>query len=1044
MRTLGLSLLFGILCCIPITAQVKIGDNPQTIDPAAVLELESTTMALIITRVNTEQMEAITPGQGAIIYNTDAQCVHYYDGTQWVNLCEGASINVTTDPIVNPISTIVLTETAAGNNLEVAPNSIRTEQIVDGGIFGEDINDNSIGANKLARNSVTKIALSENAVGPFAIDRDSLPLSFFINDVPFLTAGDLSETVSTDAGNALTVGTDEGAFYDEQPVLDAIAANATAIADDLDGNPENEVQNLSLTGNLLTLSNPTGADDEIDLSGFAGTPNATDELITNAVLTGTDLIITEGGNDTTVSLADIVSTQVVDGTTLTGVGSVADPFKIEPSTVNGQFLSTNATGNVVWASVPTGIGTVATDGLTIVGDGSATPLSVPDAGITPIKIEPSAVFGQVLTTDAGGNVAWATVAGGGSDDQDASEVPYDNTTSLLAATDAQAAIDELAAAGGTDDQNAGEVPYDNTTSLLTAVDTQAAIDELAAAGGTDDQNAGEVPYDNTTSLLAATDAQAAIDEIAAAGGSDDQDDSEVPLQTPTDFDGNLTDETTVQEALNALNLNSTDDQDDSEVPLQTPTDFDGDLTDETTVQEALNALNLNSTDDQDDSEVPLQTPTDFDGDLTDETTVQEALNALNLNSTDDQDDSEVPLQTPTDFDGDLTDETTVQEALNALNLNSTDDQDDSEVPLQTPTDFDGDLTDETTVQEALNAIAAADSDNQNITGSNLTGETLTIGIQNGTNEDVDLSDFALDSDVAAAITASAALDNDTNSTNEIQTITSTDGSVTITSPSANDYNLSVTGTTGTSGSIFFANNSTGALIENNNQLFWDQANNRLGVGTNTALTNKLTISGTTRTSGLNNSPGTAGLPSYRFSDDSDMGMYRAAANQLAFSTNGTEAIRIIANQDVGIGLTPLEKLHVDGNIRADGDFISSNTAIQVPDYVFETYYNGFSSRNKTYGFKTLQEIEAFVKTNKHLPGIQSADEIKQTGKWNLTNASLINLEKIEELYLHTIEQAKQIDQLKSENQSLSAELKSLKKDITEIRLLLQAEVAPKK
>ncbi len=413
MRTLGLSFLFGILCCISISAQVKIGDNPQTIDPAAVLELESTTMALIITRVTTEQMEAITPGQGAIVYNTDAQCIHYFNGVQWMNLCEGANINVTTDPIVNQISTIVLTETATGNNLEVAPNSIRTEQIVDGGIFGDDINDNSIGANKLARNSVTKIALSENAVGPFAIDRDSLPLSFFINDVPFLTAGDLTVTVSEDIGNALTIGSDEGAFYDEQPVLDAIAVNTTAIANDQDGNPENEVQNLSLTGNLLTLSNPTGADDEIDLAGFAGTPDATDELITNAVLTGTDLIITEGGTDTTVPLASIVSTQVVDGTTLTGLGTGADPFKIEPSPTNGQFLSTNAAGNVVWATVPTGTGTVNTDGLTIVGDGTTTALSVPDAGITPIKIEPSAVNGQVLTTDATGAVAWETLATGG-------------------------------------------------------------------------------------------------------------------------------------------------------------------------------------------------------------------------------------------------------------------------------------------------------------------------------------------------------------------------------------------------------------------------------------------------------------------------------------------------------------------------------------------------------------------------------------------------------------------------------------------------------
>ena len=218
MRTLVLFLLVGMFALAPLWAQVKIGNNPQNIDPAAVLELESSTMALIITRVSTEQMEAIVPGQGALVYNTDTACVHYYDGTEWVNLCSGANVNVSADPIVNQlengsdISTIVLTQTNEGTNLEVASESITGNQILDGSIFGEDFNDNSITGNKLANNAVTAAKLSENAVGPFAINRDSLPLSFFRNDVPFLTAGDI-QTVSGEAGNSITPGGDGGAFF---------------------------------------------------------------------------------------------------------------------------------------------------------------------------------------------------------------------------------------------------------------------------------------------------------------------------------------------------------------------------------------------------------------------------------------------------------------------------------------------------------------------------------------------------------------------------------------------------------------------------------------------------------------------------------------------------------------------------------------------------------------------------------------------------------------------------------------------------------------
>lgn len=76
-------------------AQVKIGDNLQTIDGASLLELESTSKTLVLTRVTQTQMNAITPLHGALVYNTDANCVFVYDGVVWENLCN-AGISVTT------------------------------------------------------------------------------------------------------------------------------------------------------------------------------------------------------------------------------------------------------------------------------------------------------------------------------------------------------------------------------------------------------------------------------------------------------------------------------------------------------------------------------------------------------------------------------------------------------------------------------------------------------------------------------------------------------------------------------------------------------------------------------------------------------------------------------------------------------------------------------------------------------------------------------------------------------------------------------------
>ena len=82
-------LLIGFLfftCYQLATAQVKIGADVNTINPASLLELESTSKALVLTRVTNQQMNAIFPLNGALVYNTDTQCVYFYNGTSWTNL----------------------------------------------------------------------------------------------------------------------------------------------------------------------------------------------------------------------------------------------------------------------------------------------------------------------------------------------------------------------------------------------------------------------------------------------------------------------------------------------------------------------------------------------------------------------------------------------------------------------------------------------------------------------------------------------------------------------------------------------------------------------------------------------------------------------------------------------------------------------------------------------------------------------------------------------------------------------------------------------
>lgn len=114
--------------------------------------------------------------------------------------------------------------------------------------------------------------------------------------------------------------------------------------------------------------------------------------------------------------------------------------------------------------------------------------------------------------------------------------------------------------------------------------------------------------------------------------------------------------------------------------------------------------------------------------------------------------------------------------------------------------------------------------------------------------------------------------------------------------------LDIDGHRGIEGGIFFANDTDGAPIEDESQFYWDNSNDRLYIGNLSRITNtnKLNVGGTTRTSGLNNSDGTETQPSYRFSDDSDTGMYSPNTNELSFATAGTNAITVADDQNVTI------------------------------------------------------------------------------------------------------------------------------------------------
>ena len=113
---------------------------------------------------------------------------------------------------------------------------------------------------------------------------------------------------------------------------------------------------------------------------------------------------------------------------------------------------------------------------------------------------------------------------------------------------------------------------------------------------------------------------------------------------------------------------------------------------------------------------------------------------------------------------------------------------------------------------------------------------------------------------------------------------------------------------------------------------------------------------------------------------------------------------------IGIGTSdPDQKLTVKGIIHTQEVLVDLKGAV-APDFVFERYYQGYSTLKNDYQMLDLKSLETFLKQNHHLPEIPSAQKLKEDGL-ELKKMNLLLLQKIEELTLYTLEQQQQLDAL---------------------------------
>lgn len=134
-------------------------------------------------------------------------------------------------------------------------------------------------------------------------------------------------------------------------------------------------------------------------------------------------------------------------------------------------------------------------------------------------------------------------------------------------------------------------------------------------------------------------------------------------------------------------------------------------------------------------------------------------------------------------------------------------------------------------------------------------------------------------------------------------------------------------------------------------------------------------------------------------------------SNLNLGTNNTAIAKLTPAGALVIGTTNTPsgyKLYVETGILTEKVKVAIKTSANWADYVFAD----------NYALQPLPQVEEYIRTHKHLPGMPSANEVVEHGV-DLATMDAKLLEKIEELTLHLIRLEKELETLKAANRTSS-------------------------
>ncbi len=603
-------------------------------------------------------------------------------------------------------------------NLTLATNTLSIEDgnSVDLTPYLDNTDDQTIDGLSMVGGALN-ISLEDDGVAPSTVNMISSDAN---NDIAVGTDGSLylnvaSVTISETITNIADNGNGTFTYTNESGAPQTI--NKADLTDNLDGtftfdngngspitfvgtDTDTDDQTLSLVGSTLSIADGNS----VDLSGFVSTDDQNLTLVTNT------LSIEDGNSVDLTPYLDNTDDQNISGSGLAGTdltigieGGTSETIDLSSlvGTDDQTLSTTGAAGNIT------------------IEDGNTININVDDADADPTNEYNTGISfdGANLTvTDAGGNQV-VDISGVSTDDQNISGSGLAGTDLTIGIEGGTSETIDLSSLVGTDDQNISGSGLAGTDLTIGIEGGTSETIDLSSLVGTDDQN-----LTLATNTLSIEDGNS-VDLTPYLDNTDDQNISGSGL-AGTDLTIGI--EGGTSETIDLSSLVGTDDQ-----TLST-TGAAGNIT-----IEDGNTININVDDADADPTNEYNTGISFDGtNLTVTDAGGNQVVDISGVSTDDQ-----TLST-TGAAGNIT-----IEDGNTININVDDADADPTNEYNTGISFDGaNLTVTDAGGNQVVDISGVSTDDQNISGSGLAGTVLTIGIEGGTSETVDLASIDTDTD----------------------------------------------------------------------------------------------------------------------------------------------------------------------------------------------------------------------------------------------------------------------------------------------------------